>query len=91
MWRIIMEQIITSADLERLKNIDFLAIDPDILADIRDIKVNTNLPEQERLLDYLSQIKNPYCCKYKNTVVKLSYADTKATLEDRLERYLLSM
>ena len=77
--------------LESLRDTDVRTIDPVLLVDIRDVKVNTFLPREDRLLDYLSQIKNPYCFRHGKTVVKVSFADTEATLEDRLEKYLLSI
>jgi len=77
--------------LESLRDTDVRTIDPTLLVDIRDVKVNTSLPREDRLLDYLSQIKNPYCFRHGKTVVKVSFADTEATLEDRLEKYLLSI
>ena len=77
--------------LETMRATDVRTIDPDLLVDIRDVKVNTSLPKEDRLLDYLSQIKNPYCFRHGKTVVKVSFADTEETLEDRLEKYLLSI
>ena len=77
--------------LESMRDTDVRTIDPALLVDIRDVKVNTSLPREDRLLDYLSQVKNPYCFKHGKTVVKVSFADTEATLEDRLEKYLLSI
>ena len=77
--------------LKSMRDTDVRNIDPALLVDIRDVKVNTSLPREDRLLDYLSQIKNPYCFKHGKTVVKVSFADTEATLEDRLEKYLLSI
>jgi len=77
--------------IETLKNIDIRAVDPDTLVDIRDVRVNADLPKQERLLDFINQIKNPYCYKCGKAVVKVSFAETEATLEDRLESYLLSL
>jgi len=77
--------------LESLRDTDVRTIDPALLVDIQDVKVNTSLPREDRLLDYLSQIKNPYCFRHGKTVVKVSFADTDATLEDRLEKYLLSI
>jgi hypothetical protein len=74
-----------------MKNTDVRTVDPAALADIRGVTVNTYLPRDERLLDYFEQIKNPYCFRCGKTVVKVSFADTEATLEDRLEKYLLSL
>ena len=77
--------------LNSMKNIDVRMVDPGDLVDINSVTVNTSLPREERLLDYLEQIENPYCFLCGKTVVKISFADTEATLEDRLERYLLSL
>ena len=77
--------------LEQMKNTDVRSVDPAALVDIRNVSVNTALPKEERMLDYLSQIKNPYCFKCGKTVVKVSFADTQATIEDRLEKYLLAL
>ena len=83
-----MPDIIT---LEKMKQTDVRDVDPSDLIDIRDVTVNTALPRDERLLDYLEQIKNPYCFKCGKAVIKVSFADTSATLEERLESYLLSL
>jgi hypothetical protein len=77
--------------LDYMRDMDVRTVDPAALVDIRDVTVNTSLPKEARLLDYLKQIKNPYCFKRGKTVVKVSFADTETSLEDRLERYLLSL
>ena len=77
--------------LQEMKKIDVRTVDPDTLVDINDVTINTSLPREERLTDYISQIGNPYCFRCGKTVVKIGFADTEATLEDRLEGYLLSL
>ena len=47
--------------LDDLKNVDLLTVDRDELVDIRDVKINTDLPQEERMKDFVKQIKNPYC------------------------------
>jgi len=80
-----------TASMEILKNVNIRTVDPDSLVDIRDVKINTELPKQARLLDFIKQIKNPYCYKCGKAVVQISFSDTEATLEDRLESYFLSL
>lgn len=77
--------------LEAMRNMDIQTVDPDTLVDIRDVIVNTELPTDERIRDFIRQVKNPYIYKYGKVVIKTSYADTEATIEDRLESYLLSL
>ncbi|MDR1754105.1 MAG: hypothetical protein LBR74_04265 [Eubacterium sp.] len=66
------------------------AVNIDDLVDIQDVVIDTSLPKEERLQSYLKQIKNPYCYKCDDMVVRISFANTDATLEDRLQQYLLS-
>ena len=77
--------------LDHMRDTDVRTVDPAALVDIRDVTINTSLPKEDRLLDYLEQIKNPYCFRCGKTVVKVSFDNTEATLEDRLEKYLLSI
>jgi hypothetical protein len=37
----------------------------------------------------LSQIKNPYCYKYSDYIVKIRFEDTKVTLIDSLKELVL--
>lgn len=60
------------------------------LADVRDVKIDPSRPKEERVKSYLDQIRNPYCYRYGDIIVRVSFADTGASLEDRLKQYLLS-
>lgn len=73
-----------------MKNTDLATIDRDALVDIRDVKVNTALPKRERALDFIRQIKNPYCYKHGKYVVKVGFSDTEVSLEERLADYIRS-
>ena len=79
-----MEQI------EAMQNVDIRTVDPTGLRDIREVKVNTDLPKQERILDFIRQIGNPYCYRHGKYVVKVSFTDTDVTLEDRMLSYIRS-
>ena len=63
-------------------------IDQSSLKDIRDVNINAGLPKEERMLEFVSQISNPYCWRHGDYVVKNSFADTDITLEDRILSYL---
>ena len=80
-----------SLDLEAMRNIDVRSVDPDSLVDIEGTKINTTLPKHERILDFIRQIKNPYCFKCGKVIVKVSFSNTESTLEDRLEGYLMTL
>lgn len=65
-------------------------IDRDSLVDIRDVTIHTELPKRERLLDFIRQIRDPYCYRHGKYVVRVSFTDTDVTLEERLTDYIAS-
>ena len=86
-----MEQrVYTREQIEAMRDVDIRTVDPAELRDIRDVKVNTNLPKRERILDFIRQIGNPYCYRHGKYVVKVSFTDTDVTLEDRMLSYIRS-
>ena len=81
---------LTEDKINSLREIDVRSVDPDTLRDIRDVKVNVELPKRERMLDFIKQIGNPYCYRHGKYVVKVSYTDTDVTLQDSLLSYIRS-
>ena len=69
---------------------DYENIDRDALVDIRDVKVDTSLPKEERIRDFIHQIKNPYLFRHGKYVVKLTFSETDVTLEDLMADYIRS-
>ena len=53
-----------------------------ILVDIRDVSVSKELPREERISEFIRQIKDPYCFKCGRVTVRASFAADGATLED---------
>ena len=80
----------TMEQIEAMQNVDIRTVDPTGLRDIQEVKVNTDLPKRERILDFIRQIGNPYCYRHGKYVVKVSFTDTDVTLEDRLLSYIRS-
>ena len=71
--------------LEEMKNLDIRTVDPQSLVDRRTVRINKDLPQKERLKQYVEQIKNPYCYLDGDVVVKVSFTDESVTLEERLQ------
>lgn len=66
---------------------------PDLseLVDIRDVVIDKNLPLEDRVKSYVEQIKNPYCFKVGDVVVRVSYAGKDKTLTDSFTAMIASM
>ena len=63
----------------------------DSLVDIRDVKIDRSMSVEERMKSYVEQIKNPYMFKVGSTVVRVSYANTQARINDNFVNLLASM
>ncbi len=74
--------------LEEMKNINPDTVNPDTLVDIATVEIDRSLPRAEQMKQFLEQIKNPYLYKCNGVVVKIAYATTESTIEDRLEQYI---
>jgi len=60
----------------------------DELADIRDVNVNENLPKQERIAEYIRQIRNPYHYKCGKINVRARFNKNGPTIEECLQRLM---
>ena len=83
---------ITPDAIRALQKVDVRTVDRSSLRDIRDIEVETDLerPKEQRMLDYIKRIGNPFCYRHGQYVVKISYANTDVTLEERIMAYIRS-
>ncbi|SFR76160.1 hypothetical protein SAMN05661086_01520 [Anaeromicropila populeti] len=77
-------------DYESMKNIDIQKVDPDSLVDLLEVEIDETLSIDERIKSFIEQIKNPYCFKVGEVVVKIKYADTDVTLEQKIAQILES-
>lgn len=69
---------------EKLKEMactDIKTVNEKELVDISNVQIHTELPQKERILDYLNQVKNPYCYISHGTIVKISFSGTRKLKE----------
>ena len=73
-------------ELKRMSQIDVKSVNPDELVDIREVQIDKNLNDEERIKDYIEKIKNPYVYKYGYYIVKLEFDNESGiTLNELLE------
>ena len=63
---------------------NFTGVAADTLVDIRNATVDKTLPREERIAEFVRQIKNPYRFRCGKFVVNTSFADAGPTLEECL-------
>ena len=74
--------------IETMRSVNPRTVDRSTLVQRDSILLEPTDPQNERLRDFIQQIKNPYCYLDGKTVVKISFSKTDTTLEDCLEHYL---
>ena len=74
--------------VEAMKSIDPRTVDRSTLMQRSSVRLDPSAPREDRLRDFIQQIKNPYCYLDGKTVVKISFTNTATTIEDCLENYL---
>lgn len=75
--------------MSELKNIHPTDISIDELVDINDVTVSKDLTKKERIAEFIKQIKNPYCFRCGDFVVKARYTDNGLSMEDCLQNIIL--
>ena len=73
--------------IEEMKAIDVRTVDPETLVDVTKIKIDENLSKEERVAEFLRQVKNPYCFRVGNMVVKNVYSNDGVSLRERFEQF----
>lgn len=70
--------------LKKMQAVDVRTVDKNALVDISTITIDDSLPREERIRDYIRQIKNPYCYLSNGVVINVSFAG-KRSIEDCLK------
>ncbi len=73
--------------IEEMKAVDVRTVDPETLVDVTKIKIDESLSKEERVAEFLRQVKNPYCFRVGNMVVKNVYSNDGVSLRERFEQF----
>lgn len=79
-----MNMLMDVQTLRELADVDIFTVSKDSLVDIRDVKIDTSKSREERISDYIRQVKNPYCFQCNGIIVKMNFSQSGETLEDKL-------
>lgn len=82
---------LSNMDLQALRQVDVRTVDPAALVDIKEIKIDRTLSKEERKLEFIRQIRNPYCFRVGKVAVGVSYTEGGDTFERRMEHYLQTL
>ena len=81
----------TAKELDALKGVDIRTVEKEALADIREVPVERGLPAEERIKRFIEKVKNPYCFRVGDVVVKTVFSDNGGSFGERFERMLVGL
>lgn len=87
LWKV--ERGVYTLSIEEMKNVDVRTVQREELTDIREVEISKTKKREGQVKDYLEQIKNPYCYRYGEYIVKIGFEDTTVTLTERLQELIL--
>lgn len=79
-----------SMDLAEMKKVDLRTVDKASLTDRREVHIDPAMPVEQRVREWIEQLRNPYIYLDGGIVVKLSFSDGGASIEDRINSLYLS-
>ena len=75
---------LSQVDFEALRQVDVRTVDPDTLVDIKELDIDKTLPREQRMAEFVRQVKNPYCFKVGKVAVSVGYSGDGVTFEQRM-------
>lgn len=81
----------TPEQLERMSQCPIEDIPKSSLVNIRDVKIDTSLPDHERMHQYMEQIQNPYCFLCGDTPVRIVFGNEERGLAEALVEYFRTL
>jgi hypothetical protein len=67
-----------------MRAVDLRAVDKSELVDLQTVEIDASLPPRQRMASFLEQIRNPYCFRVGDMVVKTKYTEQGPSFEDSL-------
>lgn len=77
--------------LKSLASADITSIDRARLADIREIKVDEELPADEKIAQFIGEVKNPYCFLVGDMPVRIRFKPQGRELKNILSDYFVGL
>lgn len=77
--------------LDKCRNLDLSEIDINEVDEITNIKIDRRKSSNERILDFLNEVKNPYVFKVNGRLVRIRFSDTEKTADDCLTSVLQNL
>jgi len=73
--------------IEEMKAVDIRTVEPESLVDVTGILISDDMTKEERVAEFVKQVKNSYCFHVGDMVVNNIYSSDGISLKDRFEQF----
>lgn len=80
----------TAEEYRKYLETDFDDVNIKDMKDIRDVRIDRNLPRDKRVKQYIRQVGNPYMVRVGSIKIKVRFANDGTSFEDAFEQMLLN-
>jgi len=80
--------MLTIEDINRMKEVRIEDVSIEKLTDLRDIVIDTSKSVNYKLNQVAAQTDNLYINRFDDYIVKVTYADTNQTIDDRMRSHV---
>ena len=77
--------------LKRCGDISIKEVDPNDVDNLDDIKIDRRKKPNERVLEFISNAKNPYIFKINGRLVKIEFSDNEKSAEECITKVIKSL
>ncbi len=82
---------ISNEKLTEMAALDIKEADISLLSDLKDIKIDESAPVKEKINSFAEQTGNIYVNRIGDYIVKVSYQESGASIDEKLEQYIRRM
>ena len=77
--------------IKECKNINLCDVNLDDVDDIDDITIDKRKKSEERIVDYLTKVKNPYIFKSNGKLIQICFSNSNKTADECLTNVLKNL
>jgi len=78
-------------DFEAMRQTDIKTVDKTSLVDIGTIKIDKNRDKNDQILQFMQDVKNPYCFLCEGIIVKSSFCENGGNLQEKMVNLISRM
>jgi hypothetical protein len=81
--------MVTSKQLDAMSELSIETLEKKDLVDISAINIRKDLPPEDKILNFLGHMGNPYCFRCGNVSVRVCFSENGTNLETALQNFFI--